>query len=343
VKLLHLSWRLSTWARLLSMAAISMTAIVGVTSTIQAAVVTFGQPGNQFEMDFVTIGNTGNNADHTGSPNPAGSVGYTYGIGRFEVSEDMINKYNSNFGTANSLEITKDTRGVNKPATNVNWNEAARFVNWLNTSQGYHVAYKFTTNGVNDNIALWSPGDAGYDSGNRYRNSLAKYVLPSYNEWYKAAYYNPSNGSYYDYATSTNTVPAAVASGMAPFTAVYNQSFPQGPADVNQAGGTSPYGVMGMSGNVFEWEESSADLLNSNANSTRMVRGGSWHFTDTSFLSSSSRPDVAIQANRNSNDWGFRVVSITSARPEAVPEPSMMMIGTLFILGGIIAKRRMKK
>ena len=34
----------------------------------------------------------GNAADTTGSPNPAGAVGYTYQIGKFEVSEDMIDK-----------------------------------------------------------------------------------------------------------------------------------------------------------------------------------------------------------------------------------------------------------
>ena len=143
-------------------------------------------------MDFVTIGNPGNAADTTGSPNPAGSVGYTYDIGKFEVSEDMITKYNANFGTANSLVITKDTRGTNKPATSITWNEAARFVNWLNTSTGNQAAYKFTTSGVDDNLVLWSSVDAGYNANNGFRNSLAKYFLPSYNEWYKAAFYDPN-------------------------------------------------------------------------------------------------------------------------------------------------------
>ena len=41
-----------------------------------AAVVSFGSGGNQFNMEFVTIGNAGNAADTTGVPNPAGAVGY---------------------------------------------------------------------------------------------------------------------------------------------------------------------------------------------------------------------------------------------------------------------------
>ncbi|MFN8764433.1 MAG: hypothetical protein ACK5ZC_08155 [Pirellulaceae bacterium] len=75
--------------------------------------------------------------------------------------------------------------------------------------------------------------------------------MPSYNEWYKAAYFKPdsptsTSGTYYDFANGSNTAPTAVASGTADNTAVYDQSFTQGPADVDQAGGLSPYGVMGL-------------------------------------------------------------------------------------------------
>ena len=39
---------------------------------------------------------------------------------------------------------------------------------------------------------------------------------------------------------------------------------------------------------------------------------------------------------------GFRVASLSSSAA-AIPDPSMMVIGTLFGLGGLMAKRRMKK
>ena len=306
----------------------------------QAGTITFGSGGNQFNMEFVTIGNAGNTADTTGVPNPAGAVGYTYGIGKFEVSEDMITKYNANFGTANNLVITQDNRGMAKPATSVSWNEAARFVNWLNTSTGNQAAYNFTTGGVNDNIALWASGDAGYDPSNPYRNSLAKYVLPSYNEWYKAAYYDPSNSTYYDFPTGSDSAPTAVASGTTADTAVYNQTFAQGPADVTLSGGLSPYGVMGLAGNVWELEESSFDLANSSGSSSRGFRGGGWIF-GPDVLSSSTRGSDAPSSE--SYGLGFRVASLSSSAPPAVPEPSMMVIGTLFGIGGLMAKRRMKK
>jgi formylglycine-generating enzyme required for sulfatase activity len=300
----------------------------------QAGVVSFGSGGNQFNMDFVTIGNAGNAADTTGAPNPAGAVGYEYGLGKFEVSEEMIEKFNA----SQSLQITKDTRGTAKPATSVSWNEAARFVNWLNTSTGGFAAYNFTTGGVNDDIAVWTAADtADYDATNPYRSKRATYVLPSYNEWYKAAYYNPTNSTYYDYANGSDTAPTAVASGTTADTAVYG--FQPGPADVNLAGGLSPYGVMGLGGNVFEWDESSGDLANSSGSSSRGIRGGLWN-SSSSTLSSSTRysggpslEDIGV---------GFRVASLPSSAA-AVPEPSMMVIGTLFGLGGLMAKRRMKK
>ena len=46
---------------------------------------TFGSGANQFQIEFVTIGNPGNPADTTGDPNPAGSVPYEYRIGKYEI------------------------------------------------------------------------------------------------------------------------------------------------------------------------------------------------------------------------------------------------------------------
>jgi formylglycine-generating enzyme required for sulfatase activity len=299
--------------------------------------VSFGSGVNQFNIEFVTIGNPGNAADTTGDPNPAGAVGYEYGIGKFEVSEDMITKFNA----SQSLQITQDNRGTAKPATSVSWNEAARFVNWLNTSTGGFAAYKFTTGGVNDQIALWTASDTlDYEATNPYRSKRATYVLPSYNEWYKAAYYNPTNSTYYDYTNGSDTAPTAVASGTTAGTAVYGQTFAQGPANVDQAGGLSPYGVMGLGGNVSEWEESSRDLANSSDSSSRGGRGGYWS-NGSGNLSSWARTSENPSIERNF--IGFRVASLSSSAPPAVPEPSMMVIGTLFGLGGLVAKRRMKK
>ena len=318
--------------------------LASMTVPSYAAVVSFGSGTNQFIMEFVRIGDPGNLPDTTGTPNPAGAVGYTYRIGKFEVSEDMITKFNA----SQSLQITTDTRGPNKPATSVSWNDAARFVNWLNTSTNGFAAYKFTTGGVNDHIALWTASDTlDYDASNPYRSKRATYVIPSYNEWYKAAYYNPNDSTYYDYANGSNTRPTAVVGGTGSNTAVYwytGEAEPKVPADVSQAGGLSPYGVMGLGGNVEEFDEVLYYGDSSNiATTSRGVRGGRWHTVVASHLSSSAR--TSVSPSLENGGVGFRVASLSSSAPPApaVPEPSMMVIGTLFGIGGLMAKRRMKK
>src|SRR5262249_10544749 len=135
-----------------------LAAAVGL-STSALLADTFGSGANSFDIDFVTIGNPGNPPD--ANPNPAGAVAYTYRIGKYEISEQMIDKANALGG----LGITKDTRGADYPATSVTWYEAAKFVNWLNTSRGSVPAYKFDGSG---NFQLWTPSDAGYDPANLY-------------------------------------------------------------------------------------------------------------------------------------------------------------------------------
>ena len=302
------------------------------TQQADAGVISFGSGANQFDMEFVEIGDAGNLPDATGAPNPAGAVPYIYNMGKFEVSEDMITKFNN----SQSLAITTDTRGPNKPATNVSWNEAARFVNWLNTSQGFQAAYNFTTGGVNDNIALWEPGDSGYDSSNPFRNSLAQYFLPSADEWYKAAYYDPLSDTYFDYPNGSDTAPNAVTTGDDANTAVFNQTFTQGPADIKQAGGLSPFGIMGMGGNVYEWEETSLDLNNSSGSSNRGIRGGFWFSHVSGFLSSSNRSDDNPAIEFYSD--GFRVASLSSSA--TVPEPGSLVVWSAICVGGLCFRRR---
>ncbi len=166
-------------------------------------------------------------------------------------------------------------------------------------------------------------------------------MLPSYIEWYKAAYLNANDGLYYDFANGRNTAPLAVVSGTQYNTGVLRQPFSQGPADVTQAGGLSPYGVMGLGGNVLEFDENSRDLLNSSSSDSRGIRGGYWAFGSSNLLSTGrGYIDPAFESQL----IGFRVARLSpSAPPPAVPEPSMMVIGTFFGIGGLMAKRRIKR
>jgi formylglycine-generating enzyme required for sulfatase activity len=320
-----------------------------------AGTVTFGGNGvgQSFGMDFVTIGNLGNAADTTGAPNSAGSVGRTYDMNTFEVSRGMIEAYNANPGvvritmqdmSAGAGGSNNGGNGVDRPATGITWNEAARFVNWLNTQKGFAPAYKYANSTITTNLTPWTANDTlDYDASNPYRSKRSNFFLPSFNEWYKAAYYDPSAnsgaGGYWDYANGSNTAPTAVAGGTAANTAVYLRTASQGPADVKNAGGLSPYGVMGLGGNAIEWEESSGDLLNSAGSSDRAYRGGAWQSVAERISASWRVGDV--DPTFEDNELGFRVASYNS--DAVVPEPSMMVIGMVFGLGGLAAKRRLKK
>jgi formylglycine-generating enzyme required for sulfatase activity len=291
--------------------------------SVRAGIV-FGSGANQFMMDFVPIGDPGNAADTTGSPNPAGTVDCAFDMGKFEVSRDMITKANAEGGLGITMFDMSAIggNGVDRPATGVRWNQAARFVNWLNTSEGFPAAYKFSAQpgemgyDPNENNMLWTIGEPGYNAANTFRNSLARYVLPDVNEWYKAAYYDPNAkgglGGYSNFPTGSDTPPTPVASGTTSGTAVYDQPSSQGPADITMAGGLSPYGVMALGGNAYEMLETEPDLGNDGSSDRRIARGGSWDSPDIpNFLSASLRAEVdVLDVN---HVVGFRVASVPEA------------------------------
>ena len=85
----------------------------------------------------------------------------------------------------------------------VTWYDAIRFANWLNNGQGNGDtetgAYTLGTLGAGG-IPVTPP---------LTHNAGAQVWLPTENEWYKAAYYNPGSSSYYLYPTSSNVIPTA--------------------------------------------------------------------------------------------------------------------------------------
>ncbi len=204
-------------------------------------------------------------------------------------------------------------------------------MNWLNTSNGYSTAYKFATQpsqpgySVFANITLWQASDPGFNASNLFRNSQAKYFLPSVDEWYKAAYYDPNAnggmGGYWNFPTGSDTVPTPVNRGTASGTAVFLRTFP---ADITNAGGLSPYGVMGLGGNVWEWEETEVDLVNDNPSVARGMRGGMWQVT-SDLLSASFRHQSDPRGVSGAVASGFRVASI--------PEPSSAVLLMLAKVG----------
>jgi formylglycine-generating enzyme len=312
-------------------------------------------------ISLVTVGDPGNPPDPlTG----LGSVSNTYSIGTYDVTMyqyaaylnavattgDPYGVYNSNmFGGLPTIAI-KQTSNLatgtfsysvigngNVPVVEVNWGDAARFVNWLQNGQpvapegpGTTETGTYALNGGTSNAALMAVT----------RSTTATWVLPSSNEWYKAAYYSGVLSTYYQYATQSDSTPSNVLSS----TGTNNANFIGGVVApptfgytdytnyVTQVGAfaasPSHYGTFDQSGNVYQWNETA------NSGVERGLRGGSYDVGATSMVSTIY--DDTSPTGRF-GDVGFRVAN--------VPEPSASIL--LFAAGAsglsyVAARRGLK-
>ena len=274
-------------------------AIILARPVARADVITHG--GTSISMEFVTVGNP-NNAD---APYGYGGVECTYRIGVYEVSEDQWDAVSE----ASHSDLLDDSgRWYGKQAAaHISWHEACMFTNWLTSGDVTHGVYTVDDSGM----------VTGIDRASAQSTYGAVYHLPTEDEWYKAAYYDPNKpggAGYWGYPTMNDlsNPPDGVdafsdlADGL--FDAVFNEGFDSWqPNDIDNAGVLSAYGTMGQGGNVWEWTETASG-------SSRVFRGGSF---------SSSSWDLRAYADSTSGDpasesgsLGFRVASTSSVVPE---------------------------
>ena len=81
----------------------------------------------------------------------------------------------------------------------ISWYEAAQFCNYLTSGNKYSGAYKFDISGNFQEI----------DRTSSISTYGTTYVIPTEDEWYKAAYFKPDGSGYSLYANGTNTAPIA--------------------------------------------------------------------------------------------------------------------------------------
>ncbi len=134
--------------------------------------------------------------------------------------------------------------------------------------------------------------------------------LPSEDEWYKAAYFNPKTNSYFLYPTSSNAPPNAELPPGGINSANWKLVAPL-PLMTNVGAyvmSSSPYGTLDQAGNVWELNET---LI---TDDRRGLRGGSYS------LDPSALPNDLISTYRNQvppseeiGNVGFRVCRSTLA------------------------------
>jgi formylglycine-generating enzyme len=234
-------------------------------------------------MDWTPISNPGNAADDTGF----GAVSYAYSIGTYEVTmgqwteflnakaaSDPYSLYSSFFlsgivrsGSSGSLTYSVSAGSANFPIGNVDFYDALRFVNWMNNGQG---------SGDTETGAYTLLGGTALPSNGTTvtRNAGATIVLPSENEWYKAAYYDAVSASYFDYPAGSDTQTTCSAPTTTPNSANCENAIGVAAFIGSYIGSASPYGTFDQGGNLWEWSETIAPVIG--GGDGRVVRGGSY-------------------------------------------------------------------
>ena len=208
-----------------------------------------------------------------------------------------------------------------RPVTYVSWFDAARFANWMSNGQPSGASSRRTTeNGAYD---LTTPKArrglaVRRNALNPNTRSRPSHYIPTENEWYKAAYYNPTldggAGGYTLYATDSSDTPGNVAgdsanqanyvaSGLFAMTQQLSLNLTQNYlTDVGAFTGTpGPYGTYDMNGSVWELTDMTA-----RPGLVRTIRGGGWT-SYYSYLQSDYRLGNATSAA--SSNVGFRLAA----------------------------------
>lgn len=298
-------------------------------------------------IETVPVGNVGNAPDTTGF----GAVGYSYNIGKYEVTNsqyasflnavaatDTYSLYNENMGLAVYGAITRSGSSGNysyavksgyesKPVIYVSFWDATRFANWLNNGQG---------NASTETGSYTLDGVVNPVNTSVTRNAGAMWVVASENEWYKAAYYDPTNaegsGGYWLHATQSDTLgqnnPYTDANGAN----YYDGDYAAGDGYLTPVGSyanaDSFYGTFDQGGGAWEWNE---EMFSTNDRGRR--GGGFVNFEDG--LRSSSR--AYSNAEVELNIIGFRLVSLAT-----IPEPSTYGAAMGILAFGVGMMRRRK-
>jgi formylglycine-generating enzyme required for sulfatase activity len=230
----------------------------------------------------------------------------TLGLYNTHMSDATYGGVNFNAGNTSGNKYSVISGRGDHPVNFVTYYDTLRFANWLNNGGQ-------SNSGTEDGAYRLDGGTPTPSNANSIaRQAGATVVLPSENEWYKAAYYNPGNSSYIAYPTNSNTPPTPTGPTATGDSANFGNAVGN-LTDVGvYSGTTSHYGAFDMGGNVTQWNEA---LING---TNRGIRGGSW-IDSSNILKSSNR--YGYDPQDPDNIIGFRLAS--------VPEPSTAVLALI--------------
>jgi formylglycine-generating enzyme len=322
-------------------------------------------------IDTVTVGNPGN-APYTGnSIGNLGAVAYTYRIGTYEVTNaqyceflnaklpniadpetgallpnDIHGLYDPKMETTVYGGINYDPNGAprakfttkpgyaNRPVNYVCPYDALRFINWLQNGQGNGDTetgtYTMLAGGQNSGTstivsdatrAQWAAGTTSH------------WVLPSIDEWFKAAYHKNDDvtGNYWLYPTCSNSPPGRnmsettnpgnnanyyLSGSVYPIDSGIYYTTNVGEFELSK----SPYGTYDQGGNVFEWHEWT----------TKNIQPGTSFDNALSFMKASS--NVTLAAEDEQKCVGIRLAIIGVPEPNAI---SLLLAAAISLIASV--------
>ena len=343
---------------------ILVTIAIGVFFSGRTHADVFNMGSGLTSLEMVPVGNINNPADtrimNTDLTTGYGSVNYAYSIGKYDITAGQYAEFlsvvasdgpgpttdpfglydsrmaiNTSYGSQinyNSNTHTYLAALPNEPVIYVSWGSAARFCNWLQNGQKTYAQAPLSTeygsyslNGFTDNARLMTIK----------RNPECQYYLPTEDEFYKAAYYDPNKGGpgvdgYWLYPTKSDTAPSNVLSSTGTNNAncMTNSGSTLGAAPYTTDVGSftnsqSAYGTLDQGGNVWQWNEGVV------ASTSRGLRGGSW---GDSYKCLDAAYRFSGLPTYTRETIGFRIAS--------VPEPSSLAMFLSIAIGVLLWWKR---
>ena len=324
---------------------------LGAASVLLSPCCAFAGPGELqgafSSTQWATIGDVGNRrptdaevgrAPPAHRPHP-GSVDYEYRIATTEVTVGQhleflqayspfmpVGTVNASFGTTGQW-INLANFGVNEPpvfsspsarhnwATTMSMRLAARMVNWLHNGQ-VNEAWAFES-GVYDTSTFGEGPDGVGITDDYTRAPGARFWIPSIDEYYKAAFYDPSKpnddgslGGYWQYPNGSDDPPIP--------------GLPENGGDTNRSIGTpvdvgsyahvlSPWGLLDVSGGEAEMTDTQVFAGSMSMYAFLSARNGSSTYFSDALWSWRSGIDNVV-----SGSAGYRLASVVPAPSGAV-------------------------
>jgi len=131
------------------------------------------------------------NPDDKTDRGPYGGVPYEYRIGKYEV---MIAEWEkSGLGDGDEAEW-KEAVGPAAPVVNVTLHEAAQFANWMTKKYGGGNPYYKVDESGKMSIPTEDGNPISHYDWAVTKGKGTTYFIPTEDEWFKAAYYDPDKG-----------------------------------------------------------------------------------------------------------------------------------------------------